>query len=99
MDSKHTPGPWKYHLNVGPTKALIFEADGSTIVELANRTCDSRFEANVRLIAAAPDLLAALKLAYLRLDQVQPGHGTRANDLRDYLLPPLRAAIAKAEGR
>ena len=43
-------------------------------------------------------LLAALELVELRLNQVQPGHGTRANDLRDYLLPPICAAIAAAKG-
>ena len=36
MENKHTPLPWKYSLNVGPTKAIIMETDGSTILELSN---------------------------------------------------------------
>lgn len=61
MQTQHTKGPWKYSTNVGPTKALIVEADGATVVELSTNTRDSRFTANVRLMAAAPELLAALK--------------------------------------
>jgi hypothetical protein len=58
----HTKGPWKYATNVGPTKALIVETDGSTILELeATVGKRSDLEANARLIAAAPELLAALK--------------------------------------
>ena len=58
----HTPGPWKYSTNVGPTKALIVETDGSTVVEIGHRTGESkRFLSNTRLIAAAPDLLNALR--------------------------------------
>ena len=60
-DGSHTEGPWKYTTNVGPTKALIVEADGSTIVEVGNRTHDSRFLARVRLMTAAPRLLEALR--------------------------------------
>ena len=49
---------------------------------------DSECEANVRLIAAAPDLLAACK-AYA---SVWPGDSTPH-------MVAIRAAIAKAEGR
>lgn len=48
--------------------------------------------ANACLIAAAPDLLAACKLAKERLDQVGMEWLGKGPD-------PLEAAIAKAEGR
>jgi len=88
----HTPGPWKYSTNVGPTKALIVENDGSTVVEIGNRTHDSRFVHNARLIAAAPDLLEACKVALESSEDEYGGGWTHVNDA-------LRGAIAKAEGR
>ena len=65
MNTKHTPGPWK---TVQAKSAISIKAhDG--LVTIANigwmlranypDTC----EANARLIAAAPDLLAACELA------------------------------------
>lgn len=53
---------------------------------------------NEQLREQRDELLAALQFVDLRLSQVQPGHGTRANDLVDHLRPPIRAAIAKVEG-
>ncbi len=53
---------WKYSLNVGPTKGLIVEADGSTVAEVVNRVrSGSRFEADVRLMTSAPAMLEALE--------------------------------------
>jgi len=46
----HTKGPWKYSVNVGPTRGLIVEEDGTTILEVVNALHDSRFEANLRHI-------------------------------------------------
>lgn len=85
----HTPGPWKYSLNVGPTKALIVEADGSTIVEIRLHTYDRRFESNARLIAAAPELLDALKALCDAVDNGKEKNIWPAMD-------KARAAIAKA---
>jgi len=66
--TKHTPGPWR----TGGTGGLIvFAADGYAV---ANATVfhqkqeEGESQANARLIAAAPALLAACKaaLAYVR---------------------------------
>lgn len=51
---KHTPGPWKY---VGRAKAVRH----SFAVEAGAWTFYAGSEANARLIAAAPELLEALK--------------------------------------
>lgn len=93
MPAKHTPGPWKYFPNVGPTKVLIVEEDGSTVVELSTRVRDSRLIANARLIAAAPELLEACKAGLHYLNTHEGGWETPI--ARD----EMNAAIAKAEGR
>lgn len=56
MQTHHTPGPWAVDLH------LITTADGETLVAKASTDRSlARVEANARLIAAAPDLLAALE--------------------------------------
>jgi hypothetical protein len=60
---------------------------------------DAELEANARLIMAAPDLLAALRLCEkclpcLRVDNWPPGFA-----LKKEAIEAARAAIAKAEGR
>jgi hypothetical protein len=53
-NAKHTPVPWKYITNVGPTRALIVEPDGTTIMEChANVGSRSTFAANAALIVKA----------------------------------------------
>ena len=64
MTSKHTPGPWFYR---GPT-GFVGTVKGSKMVASVygdDPNCfeDGRQIANSLLIAAAPELLAAAKLA------------------------------------
>lgn len=49
----HTPGPWRYD-------GISVEAEGETVAWPVDRLL-SRGDANARLIAAAPRLLAALE--------------------------------------
>ncbi len=63
MTTTHTPGPWQYTFE-GGTVAFIVEADGTTVAKLStteNSTAHSALPSNARLIAAAPELLAALQ--------------------------------------
>lgn len=63
MKSQHTPGPWRYcKTNGSPTDGCHMIA-GATPGYLAEvRDCGSGdVEANASLIAAAPDLLAAIE--------------------------------------
>lgn len=60
MTTEHTPEPWAYSVNVGPTKGLIVEGDGSTILELFNTLRDSRFERNLRRIVACVNACAGI---------------------------------------
>lgn len=93
MDSKYTPGPWKiehgkvygFHgqyitRDVSDGSHYVARMDGSTMAAFNQ-------DANARLIAAAPDLLAALeKIA----DGYGPQHGSQ------YCREMALAAIAKA---
>ncbi len=77
--SKHTDGPWWFDADF----YVLAGEDTNIICELW--TPDR--EANGRLIAAAPDLLEALKQARL--------HSAMPHTLREQ----IEAVIAKAEGR
>jgi hypothetical protein len=83
---KHTDGPWKFRFeSIDSEWAIVTTASGSII---ANVNSDLRQKANARLIAAAPDLLAALKKVLTMTEGIAPlgSFGEQA-----------RAAIAKAE--
>ena len=59
MNTQHTPGPWYWSDNVPDfpkTHCIIVDADGFTIAEPSPMS-----ETDARLIAAAPDLLIALR--------------------------------------
>lgn len=80
---KHTPGPWRYtpwHIEEGnPT---VRAPEGWLI-------CETSSDANARLIAAAPDLLQALKRLVARVDP----------DYTEVETLEAKAAIDKALGR
>jgi len=69
--SKHTKGPWgviktHYCLQVIP----LVGADDSTPAAVAH-CYGADQQANAKLIAAAPDMLAALELAEVQLEQLE----------------------------
>ena len=88
-EAKHTPGPWKishsdFQTNEGQ-RAILQDIDDAK--HIAFITCQSDFkrgkgwcadcserDANARLIAAAPELLAALEVACSYLDHVDGGN-------------------------
>ena len=65
--SQHTPGPWA---SLGPTiydRAIIKAGDYEVATQIAvtyGRKSNDEHDANTRLIAAAPDLLEALREMY-----------------------------------
>jgi len=92
MTTQHTPGPWR------------LERAGPCVYVMAGRFCvattsDERGGGvppamdNARLIAAAPEMLAALRLALTALDH---DDATRV-EIAAYDM--VCAAIAKAEGK
>lgn len=97
----YTPGPWTYHFEPTLNRHIVRAgfAGERTVCSTYGNGLECEAAANSRLIAAAPDLLTALKLTDLRLSEVRPTHGTHATDLAAYLRPVILRAIAKAEGR
>jgi len=97
--SAHTPLPWKAHhaFFFGHDSFQITGTNGDSSPFLCRLTDDTpNFEANARLIAAAPDLLAALKrlsLCVAGMDQFSLDEDFEA--ARDQ----ARAALAKAKGK
>ena len=63
MTTTHTPGPWKYGMKHGsPNAAFICVTSGNTdIATVDANACHASGQANARLIAVAPELLAALE--------------------------------------
>lgn len=89
----HTPGPWKFVMNDGFMNADIYgkNRNHTAVVWSGNNPSYEIVQANARLIAAAPDLLAALQAIVKITDGSQP---------KDYpgALMVARVAIAKATG-
>lgn len=88
--SKHTPGPWVAERRSTMVATAI---DGAYGYELFDVRCDvPEFEANARLIAAAPDLLEVLEQFVAWVD------APSESAFSDSQLAAARAAIAKAKG-
>jgi len=87
MASRHTPGPWTAHKMAG---GMICVAPPNRIA--VADCCDM---GDALLIAAAPDLLAALQAVVIELDAV---HRSDRFSSADDALAAANAAIAKAFG-
>lgn len=102
MSNKHTPGSWRYLPNLrftqeqahdGYAYPYLIYAGAEFVAQIAtDQMCEfSKDEDNARLIAAAPDLLAALQIAEgIIHNAIDNGVPVRAH------LAYIRAAIAKA---
>lgn len=101
--SAHTPGPWKVvnHPRVAHVDSMRSVGHGAngmaSIVWLTGGALAQ--EANARLIAAAPDLLAALKAARAFVAQRAGWSGSHNDKVAEQVLVEVDAAIAKAEGK
>ncbi len=99
MQVKHTPGPWLIHSGCIDAACQMNERGTTHQSPLAQVTSDQDhddyYEANCRLIAAAPDLLAALKMAVSALERSD--YIQMDGDSVD-VIDVSRDAIAKAIG-
>jgi hypothetical protein len=88
--SKHTPGPWVVYddSNDGKTNRIEIAARGKTVARIYH-SVPAEDLPNARLIAAAPELLAALKYIVNVCSAIDP-QGEEAHERAN-------AAIAKAE--
>lgn len=106
-EPKHTPGSWNYTEHEGvfgifskeskeiPIATVDYEGDYFERPNEAGTKHGGELEANARLIAAAPELLEALKAireAYKEMFDVMPVAWQTFDNI-------AKAAIAKAEGR
>ena len=87
-EPKFTPGPW----NVIDCAGLEVEADGISICEIWQRGDEDQEQANARLIAAAPCLLAALQACNEALSYMSE------YDIPITLPEQVKAALKKATG-
>ena len=102
MKPKHTPGPWgvagqrsnkRWAVVRNDSWSDLPLMDGWTIADVYSRKMNAdEDEANARLIAAAPEMLDALKwlIEFCGLNQY---------DKNDPAIAKVWAALAKAEGR
>lgn len=85
----HTPGPWLFS-PVNDCAVAIVENDGTSIFDITvvlHTTGQSALAANAALVAAAPDLLAALQLVY-----------ANAGESPEWIRSRIAPAIARATG-
>lgn len=97
--TKHTPGPWRAVIDSDFTPGIDADDIGESIVVIGPNNlstdlgiwgrCREEAEANAHLIAAAPDLLAALQTLVEQAER---------HDAVGLYWDQARAAIAKAEG-
>jgi hypothetical protein len=102
----HTPGPWSltsqgegdYSSHLGEHGSFCITADRGQIVIAQRGGVSARaaeFVANAHLIAAAPELLSALR----ELNRAWNATSFPCSDRMDAALKDADDAIAKAEGR
>jgi len=95
--TKHTPGPWRFY-DTYPNDGEYAEVFGPWGPDYHDRipVCGPNAIPDARLIAAAPDLLAALREAIRYLHGYE---GEMCCDSGHGALLVAQQAIAKAEGR
>jgi hypothetical protein len=100
--SNHTPGPWavgqivnNFVQIVAPEYRTLTDAD-HVVCELREWR-QPRCDDNAKLIAAAPELLAACRMALDYFNETRNGRDWRDNGGEEPRV--LATAIAKAEGR
>ena len=103
----HTPGPWQIEWNAAQSGEGHYITDSNDMGELSriaavlfHDDADGETRANARLLAAAPELLAACK-SMIEWDDREHDHAVDFSArmaLCDAAFNAARAAIAKAEG-
>ena len=98
METKHTTGPWITFRCEDGMEVLTKDAESICVVKHYGDPYDSkREEANARLIAAAPELLALMQDVLPILESMD--HQREEGDEPMPLIDQVRATIAKATGK
>lgn len=102
MKTKHTPGPWSVHWGQGTHQLDELRIYGpkpkpnQKPIALVSTIGPDFSHADADLIAAAPEMLAALKLL---LSRMETGSGENAIHLSAETYDAIAEAIVKAQGR
>lgn len=103
MSTKHTPGPWSFYddSNDGKTNRIEIVAIGKTVARIYHSVPEEDLP-NARLIAAAPDLLAACQKFMDGISILNDGPDdsdvAHAHELLVESFKLAHAAIGKATG-
>lgn len=95
METKHTPGPWSCDHGDTPTVYPDNDKDYGIIADVYG----DQAQANARLIAAAPELLEALKEMLTGLEEVNipnDGHSVISTSYTMDIILKARKALDKA---
>lgn len=98
--AKHTPGPWRTDGFHGRIEKITPQEDSGVCVAVMpmwEAEYEAEKNANARLIAAAPEMLEALRQTELQLEYLNAKFIETGTT--NQLLAQVRAVIAKAEGR
>jgi hypothetical protein len=95
--SKYTPGPWVISEEFTDSHDIVIDlgTDGSILVERHVEGKDAADMPNAKLVAAAPEMLDALKSACEFIQNTRPAGNC---ETRDGLISFIKSKIAKAEG-
>lgn len=106
--SAYTPGPWSASAVSSIVGSLVSRGPNDNIASVMPRESRAETEANARLVAAAPELLAALKDVFKMMDEGYLVRDVSNDGDQLWALTALRivtrlknmdTAIAKAEGK
>ena len=97
-NTNHTPGPWAMEPSKDGRGYWIDSVSDGTICQVMH---DEKAEADARLISAAPDLLAALRMVMNVMPAEPPAAGRLIGAERRHYdaIMAAKKAIRKAEGR
>jgi hypothetical protein len=97
--SEHTKGPWIEFTIQGRTKVILPAGQPGTICSISEPLSDAEANAVGRLIAAAPDLLAALRAVLADIRDYERANNLAPNPGKQdcwQSVTNARAVIAKA---
>lgn len=92
--AQHTPGPWFRNIRAGGKYPTVYAGRNQHVAAVCQQATPEETEANIDLVAAAPEMLAALErlLTLSRTQGVTDEEWEAAEEAGE-------AAIAKASGR
>lgn len=96
---KHTPGPWHRNIRANGKYPVVFAGRNTHVALVQQAKTPDETEANIDLVAAAPELLEALERAARTIEVLKTFCGVPLTVVRAAETEHvIEAAIAKARG-